>query len=67
LDEGHEQLDSLPKESANTVSINDQILEANKIILNAGGRVTKPPIPGIEDVDYFTDTNMMEVDFLPNT
>jgi pyruvate/2-oxoglutarate dehydrogenase complex dihydrolipoamide dehydrogenase (E3) component len=58
--EGHGRL-----ESAKTVSVNGQILEADKIILNVGGRATVPPIPGIEDVDYFTNTNMMEVDFLP--
>ena len=58
--EGHGRL-----ESANTVSVNGQILEADKIILNVGGRAAVPPIPGIEDVDYFTNTNMMEVDFLP--
>jgi pyruvate/2-oxoglutarate dehydrogenase complex dihydrolipoamide dehydrogenase (E3) component len=58
--EGHGRL-----ESANTVSVNGEILEADKIILNVGGRATAPPIPGIEDVDYFTNTNMMEVDFLP--
>lgn len=58
--EGHGRL-----ESANSVSVNGQILEADKIILNVGGRATVPPIPGIEGVDYFTNTNMMEVDFLP--
>jgi pyruvate/2-oxoglutarate dehydrogenase complex dihydrolipoamide dehydrogenase (E3) component len=58
--EGHGRL-----ESANTVSVNGQTLKADKIILNVGGRATVPPIPGIEDVDYFTNTNMMEVDFLP--
>ncbi len=52
-------------ENANSVSVNGQILEADKIILNVGGRATVPPIPGIEGVDYFTNTNMMEVDFLP--
>ena len=52
-------------ESANTVSVDGQILEADKIILNVGGRATVPAIPEIEDVDYFTNTNMMEVDFLP--
>ena len=58
--EGHGRL-----ESANTVCVNGQILEAEKIILNVGGRATIPPIPGIEDVEYFTNTNMMDVDFLP--
>ncbi len=58
--EGHGRL-----ESANSVSVNGEIAEAEKIILNVGGRATVPPIPGIEDVDYFTNTNMMEVDFLP--
>ncbi len=58
--EGHGRL-----ESSNRVSVNGEILEAEKIIINTGGRATVPDIPGIEDVNYFTNTDMMEVDFLP--
>lgn len=58
--EGHGRL-----ESSNTVSVNGERLEAEKIILNVGGRATVPDIPGINDVDYLTNTGMMDVDILP--
>jgi pyruvate/2-oxoglutarate dehydrogenase complex dihydrolipoamide dehydrogenase (E3) component len=59
--EGHGML-----ESANSVSVNGDLLEAEKIILNVGGRATVPDIPGIDEIDYLTNTSMMEVDFLPD-
>lgn len=58
--EGHGRL-----ESANAVSVNGERLEADKIILNVGGRATVPNMPGIDDVDYLTNTGMMDVDVLP--
>jgi pyruvate/2-oxoglutarate dehydrogenase complex dihydrolipoamide dehydrogenase (E3) component len=57
--EGHGRL-----ESANTVSVNGEMLEADKIVLNVGGRATVPNMPGIGDVDYLTNTGMMDVDVL---
>ena len=59
--EGHGRL-----ESANTVRVNGELLEAGKIILNVGGRALVPEMPGLDEVDYFTNSNMMDVDFLPN-
>ena len=58
--EGHGRL-----ESANTVSVNGTVLEAERIILNVGGRALVPEMPGIHDIPYFTNSNMMDVDFLP--
>ena len=58
--EGHGRL-----ESANAVSVNGERLEADKIVLNVGGRATVPDMPGINDVDYLTNTGMMDVDVLP--
>lgn len=58
--EGHGRL-----ESANSVRVNGDVLEADKIVLNVGGRATVPDMPGIGDVDYFTNTGMMEIDTLP--
>jgi len=34
-------------------------------VLNVGGRATVPDMPGINDVDYLTNTGMMDVDVLP--
>ena len=59
--EGHGRL-----ESANSVRVNGDLLEAEKIVLNVGGRAAVPDMPGVNDVDYLTNTSMMEVDFLPD-
>jgi pyruvate/2-oxoglutarate dehydrogenase complex dihydrolipoamide dehydrogenase (E3) component len=52
-------------ESARTVRVNDDLLEADKIFINVGGRALVPPLPGLGDVPYFTNSSMMNVDFLP--
>jgi pyruvate/2-oxoglutarate dehydrogenase complex dihydrolipoamide dehydrogenase (E3) component len=48
------------------VRVNDEILEAEQIFINVGGRADVPSIPGIETVPYLTNSSMMEVDFLPS-
>ncbi len=52
-------------ESANSVSVNGDLLEADKFILNVGGRASIPDMPGINDVNYLTNSSIMDVDFLP--
>jgi pyruvate/2-oxoglutarate dehydrogenase complex dihydrolipoamide dehydrogenase (E3) component len=47
------------------VAINGEELTAEKIFINVGGRPTVPPIPGLDQVPYLTNTSMMGVDFLP--
>jgi pyruvate/2-oxoglutarate dehydrogenase complex dihydrolipoamide dehydrogenase (E3) component len=47
------------------VRVNDDVLEAEQIFLNVGGRADVAPIPGIETVPYLTNSSIMEVDFLP--
>jgi len=51
-------------ESPRTVSVGNEILEADRIFINVGGRAVVPPMED-EDVPYFTNTGMMGVDFLP--
>ena len=48
-----------------TVSVNGDILEAETIVINTGGRAHIPALPGLDRVPYFTNSSMMEVDFLP--
>jgi pyruvate/2-oxoglutarate dehydrogenase complex dihydrolipoamide dehydrogenase (E3) component len=60
LYEGHGRF-----ENSDTVQVGDQLLEADRIFLNVGGRALVPSIPGLEKVDYFTNSTMMDVDFLP--
>ena len=52
-------------ESANSVRVNGELLEADKIVLNVGGRARVPDIPGLDKVNYLTNSSMMEVDYLP--
>ena len=58
--EGHGRL-----ESANAVRVNGDLLEADRIVLNVGGRAVVPDLPGLGDIDYLTNSSLMEVDFLP--
>lgn len=52
-------------ESANTVRVGDDLLTAEKIFINVGGRASVPDLPGIDDVDYLTNASMMDLDVLP--
>jgi len=52
-------------ESPRTVRVNGELLEADKIFINVGGRALVPPMPGLDQVPYLTNSSMMDVDFLP--
>jgi pyruvate/2-oxoglutarate dehydrogenase complex dihydrolipoamide dehydrogenase (E3) component len=52
-------------ESPRTVTVNGEVLEADKIFINVGGRALVPPMPGLDQVPYLTNSSMMAVDFLP--
>jgi pyruvate/2-oxoglutarate dehydrogenase complex dihydrolipoamide dehydrogenase (E3) component len=48
-----------------TVAIGNDQLQAEKIIINTGGRATIPPMPGLDQVSYFTNSTLIESDVLP--
>ncbi len=48
-----------------TVSINGEIISADQIFINTGGRAFVPAIPGVEKIPYLTNASMMSVNFLP--
>jgi pyruvate/2-oxoglutarate dehydrogenase complex dihydrolipoamide dehydrogenase (E3) component len=50
---------------AKTVSVNGETLEADKIVINTGGRALVPSITGLETVSYFTNSSILEADNLP--
>jgi pyruvate/2-oxoglutarate dehydrogenase complex dihydrolipoamide dehydrogenase (E3) component len=58
--EGHAQF-----EESHTVRIGDELLEGEKIFINVGGRAFIPPLPGIDVVDFWTNSGMVDVDFVP--
>ena len=52
-------------QSSNTVVVNDEVLQADKIYINVGGRASVPDMAGIHDVPFLTNSSMMDIDFLP--
>src|SRR5205814_6434864 len=52
-------------QSPNTVVVNDEVLEADRIFINVGGRASVPEMPGIDDVPFLTNSSMMDVESLP--
>jgi pyruvate/2-oxoglutarate dehydrogenase complex dihydrolipoamide dehydrogenase (E3) component len=47
------------------VQVDDEVLSADKIFINVGARAVVPPIPGLEQVPYLTNSSMMDLDFVP--
>jgi len=58
--EGHARF-----EDTHQVRVGDELLEADKLFINVGARASTPPLPGLDQVSYLTNSTMMEVDFLP--
>ena len=48
-----------------TVSVGGEDLQAEKIFINVGGRAFIPSIAGLDEVDYLTNTGIMDLDELP--
>ena len=51
--------------SPTSVRVGDDVLEADRFFINVGARASIPDIPGLENVEYLTNSSMMDVDFLP--
>ncbi len=58
--EGHACFDS-----DTTVSVNGETLQAENIFINVGARARVPDMPGLSNINYFTNTTIMDVDFVP--
>jgi pyruvate/2-oxoglutarate dehydrogenase complex dihydrolipoamide dehydrogenase (E3) component len=58
--QGHARL-----QSSNTVAVNDETLQADKIYINVGARASVPEMPGIHDVPFLNNSSMMDIDCLP--
>jgi pyruvate/2-oxoglutarate dehydrogenase complex dihydrolipoamide dehydrogenase (E3) component len=52
-------------EDPHTVKVGDELLRAEKIFLNVGGRAIVPDIPGLADVDYLTNVGILDLATLP--
>ena len=51
--------------NANSILVNGEKIEAEKIFINVGARARVPDMPGLNDIEYFTNTSVMDVDYLP--
>ncbi|MDT3380828.1 FAD-containing oxidoreductase [Labrys neptuniae] len=47
------------------IEVDGERLSAPKIFLNVGGRALVPDMPGLADIDYLTNTSIVELDALP--
>ena len=52
-------------ESPQEISVGSERLRAAQIFINVGGRALTPPMPGLDQIPYLTNSSMMAVDFLP--
>lgn len=52
-------------EDKNTVRVGEEVLTAPQIFLNVGGRATIPDFPGIGDVPYMTNSDIVLLDRVP--
>ena len=53
-------------ETPHQIRVGDQLLGADQIFVNVGARAYIPPLPGLDDVAYLTNSGIMRVDTLPN-
>jgi len=51
--------------SSRSVVVGSETLSAAKFFINVGGRAFVPDIPGLDQVDYFTNSTMLDLDFVP--
>ncbi|HEY8562538.1 MAG TPA: FAD-containing oxidoreductase [Pyrinomonadaceae bacterium] len=58
--EGHARF-----ESARTVRVGDHMLTADKIFINVGGRAFVPEMPGLAEIDYLTNSTLLDLDAVP--
>ena len=48
------------------IEVDGRRLAADRVFINVGGRATVPDLPGLSDIDYLTNTSMLELDQVPD-
>jgi pyruvate/2-oxoglutarate dehydrogenase complex dihydrolipoamide dehydrogenase (E3) component len=51
--------------SSNEIEVDGDRIVADKIFINVGGRALVPPIPGIDQISFFTNETIMNVEAVP--
>lgn len=49
------------------VKIGETVLTAKQRFINVGARAIVPPIPGLSNLTYFTNSSILEIDFVPKS
>ena len=52
-------------EDAHSLRVGDDLIEADRIFLNVGGRAVVPDFPGLSDIEYLTNVGILDLDELP--
>jgi pyruvate/2-oxoglutarate dehydrogenase complex dihydrolipoamide dehydrogenase (E3) component len=52
-------------ESAHSVRVGDRALAAERFFIDCGGRPFVPELPGLHDIPYLTNVEMMDLEVLP--
>lgn len=52
-------------ENSHMIRVGNELLEGAQFFINVGARAFVPPIAGLDKIDYFTNSSIMAVDFLP--
>ncbi|MGH9498032.1 MAG: FAD-containing oxidoreductase [Terriglobales bacterium] len=52
-------------ESPNEVRVGGELLTASQIFINVGGRAAVPPLPGVANTPYLTNSTLLDLDLLP--
>ena len=52
-------------ESAHRVRVGEELLEAERIFINVGARAFVPPFAGLDQVDYLTNSTILDLETLP--
>ncbi|MEX3646105.1 FAD-containing oxidoreductase [Mycolicibacterium porcinum] len=48
-----------------TIDVDGQLLRADRIFLNVGGRAVVPEFPGLDGIDYLTNVGILDLDEVP--
>jgi pyruvate/2-oxoglutarate dehydrogenase complex dihydrolipoamide dehydrogenase (E3) component len=52
-------------EDSHTLRVGADVLQADRIFLNVGGRAVVPDIPGLADIEFLTNVSILELDVVP--
>jgi pyruvate/2-oxoglutarate dehydrogenase complex dihydrolipoamide dehydrogenase (E3) component len=52
-------------EDPHTLRVDNEVLQADRIFLNVGGRAVVPDIPGLSEVEFLTNVSILELDTVP--